>query len=699
VGGITGAFDKLNKTMRANVFVAIVAAIIMIGQKIYESMIAPLRQFGIESGIIARLMAENLINGLIRVLEATVSIVPAIGKLITDAFTPGKKITESWNEIDKIYENILGRRTIKLVSDDEMARVNKAYDAVKQGGQAAAEQEDLRKEAAAALSKQQREALKALDDYTAGLKRSADEQRDIVLLGRREAEVRKAIQEQQDKLQVVGQSLSRNQRDQITNAIKLKQQYEDIASTQQTFKAIGDQITLNSIADTRERDKQSRLLQYQATVSKEIFAANRDNLTALIQQEQLTADLNQYKVAMRDIDLEIANIQIRDVREREIQNELTQLQLQLGREVFAITGKQIEAKVRERNLQRLINEELGKAKNLALGTFGNLAAEIKKTEEAYAGARLEARKVWDQIRQGKDMDEALAKSQQDRMLLEKSQAIQTLQLEAEKFRLIGFYQGEAFNLRQIEYKQIEALRESDLLDVDKYEQAKANIQLRYMDLMAEARKKDIEQQTRLRLAADGNIMGGIKLTTEEQKRIASERADFEMKTDYQKTQFVLENGATIFNALGAQNKKAFEAAKALNIATALMNTYRAATVALATYPFPFNLVAAAASVALGMAQVAAIRSQTYSGRALGGGVMSNQSYIVGERGPELFTPTNSGSITRNSDLAGMAGTTNVNFTIVANDTTGFDQLLASRKGVIQQIISDAMLEKGRRSMV
>jgi SLT domain-containing protein len=154
----------------------------------------------------------------------------------------------------------------------------------------------------------------------------------------------------------------------------------------------------------------------------------------------------------------------------------------------------------------------------------------------------------------------------------------------------------------------------------------------------------------------------------------------------------------MFNALGAQNKKAFEAAKAFNIANAIMNTYMAATKALATYPFPFGLVAAAAAVGAGLAQVAQIRAQSYSGRALGGPVMSNQSYIVGENGPEMFTPATTGRIIRNSDIGG-GGTVNVNFTIVANDTTGFDQLLASRKGIIQQVISDAMLERGRRSMV
>lgn len=195
-----------------------------------------------------------------------------------------------------------------------------------------------------------------------------------------------------------------------------------------------------------------------------------------------------------------------------------------------------------------------------------------------------------------------------------------------------------------------------------------------------------------------DIFGNAMFNQRQLMEIARERAEFEKKTEMEKAQFAIQQGANIFSALGAQNKKAFEAAKAFNIANAIMNTYMGATKALATYPWPFGLIAAAAAVASGLAQVAQIRSQTYSGRALGGPVMGGKSYIVGESGPELFTPSTTGSITRNQDLQG-GGVTNVNFTIVANDTTGFDQLLASRKGVIQQIISDAMLEKGRRSMI
>ena len=187
---------------------------------------------------------------------------------------------------------------------------------------------------------------------------------------------------------------------------------------------------------------------------------------------------------------------------------------------------------------------------------------------------------------------------------------------------------------------------------------------------------------------------------ERQAKIVSDRIEFEKKSDSDKTKFAIDNLQSIFSALGAQNKKAFEANKALAVASALVNTYQGATKALATYPFPFNLIAAAGAIAAGMAQVSAIRSQQYSGRQLGGPVMGGKSYIVGENGPEVFTPTSTGSVTRNRDAFGSGGSqVNVNFTIIANDTQGFDQLLTSRKGVITQIISDAMLERGTRSMI
>jgi|TARA_A100001391_G_scaffold155272_1_gene113072 tape measure domain-containing protein len=52
-------------------------------------------------------------------------------------------------------------------------------------------------------------------------------------------------------------------------------------------------------------------------------------------------------------------------------------------------------------------------------------------------------------------------------------------------------------------------------------------------------------------------------------------------------------------------------------------------------------------------------------RANGGSVMANKSYLVGERGPELFTPSRSGMISSNSTISG--GSTNI---VVNVDATG-----------------------------
>ena len=152
---------------------------------------------------------------------------------------------------------------------------------------------------------------------------------------------------------------------------------------------------------------------------------------------------------------------------------------------------------------------------------------------------------------------------------------------------------------------------------------------------------------------------------------------------------------TLFEQLGKHNKDAFNAAKAFNIANAIMNTAMGITKALSTLPVPFNFIAAAAVGAAGFAQVAAIRSQQYTGRQLGGPVQEGKSFLVGETGPEIFTPNASGRIDRMDSLGGQ--NVNINFNIQAVDTQGFDELLVSRRGVIQQVISDAMLESGQRS--
>ena len=80
------------------------------------------------------------------------------------------------------------------------------------------------------------------------------------------------------------------------------------------------------------------------------------------------------------------------------------------------------------------------------------------------------------------------------------------------------------------------------------------------------------------------------------------------------------------------------------------------------------------------------------GKANGGPVMKNKPYIVGERGPELFVPGQSGGIVPNEAL-GMGGGTTVNYNIQAVDAQSFQALVARDPEFIF-----AVTEAGRRRL-
>jgi len=97
-----------------------------------------------------------------------------------------------------------------------------------------------------------------------------------------------------------------------------------------------------------------------------------------------------------------------------------------------------------------------------------------------------------------------------------------------------------------------------------------------------------------------------------------------------------------------------------------------------------------------------LETTTIGKRALGGSVNAGKSYMVGESGRELFIPNQSGQIVSNQDLK-QIGTAQaaptVNFNISTVDAAGFDQLLASRKGLITSIINNAMNNQGKMGVV
>tara|TARA_B100000575_G_C23129614_1_gene655023 strand:+ start:675 stop:2645 length:1971 start_codon:yes stop_codon:yes gene_type:complete len=153
--------------------------------------------------------------------------------------------------------------------------------------------------------------------------------------------------------------------------------------------------------------------------------------------------------------------------------------------------------------------------------------------------------------------------------------------------------------------------------------------------------------------------------------------------------------ALVGAAVSAALKKATAMFKASTIKQALMDIYGAAAKAFKNFGgFPFGVVAAGASIAFGMGLVNKIRGFEKGGRPAVG-----QPAIVGEAGPELFIPDQAGTVVPNNQL-GMGGKpVTVNFNINTVDARGFNELLVNSRGVLVNIINQAVNEKGKMAVI
>jgi hypothetical protein len=484
-----------------------------------------------------------------------------------------------------------------------------------------------------------RTAIGASEQRMKALATEAQFNKDVLAYGKEEATIRKAIAEEQLKLRssgvpeyLVAQSAQLVRQLMTENALIQGQ-----IAFKQELTNLDNQRMLLSVKDAGDRKVITELERMRNEYGQTYFNAHRADLVTLANRKVALEAESSVMADIKKLQDEASLLLIKDTREREIRSALLSKEAEFG---------------------------------------GKMSAELK---EQYASQL----KINQALKDRDSIQQAL-------------RAYNTPQVGVEAAVTVAGSMGQLDPVTQAITNQkttnagLEELRNQGLISEQAYQTARVSAAIQANDAIMAANRKVFETQKMYELQSQKNSIFGY----ETQQAIAKESADFQMKTDFEKAQWSIQQTASTFAALGAQNKKAFEASKALNIAMAIMNTYMGATKALATYPWPFGLIAAGLAIASGFAQVAQIRSQQYSGRAVGGPVVGGQSYMVGERGPELFTPGNSGNITKNSQLG--SGAVTVNFSIIANDTTGFDELLTSRKGIIQTIISDAMLEKGQR---
>ena len=147
---------------------------------------------------------------------------------------------------------------------------------------------------------------------------------------------------------------------------------------------------------------------------------------------------------------------------------------------------------------------------------------------------------------------------------------------------------------------------------------------------------------------------------------------------------------------GAKHNKAlFRINQAMNIAEAIMNTATGVTSALKLGPIIGPPLALAIG-AMGAVQIATIAAQQPPAQ-FGGARVANQPFLVGEQGPELFTPATAGTVTPNHQLE--SAPTHIVFNINTVDAKGFGALLDTRKAQIVNMINSARNQKGQSNIV
>ena len=239
---------------------------------------------------------------------------------------------------------------------------------------------------------------------------------------------------------------------------------------------------------------------------------------------------------------------------------------------------------------------------------------------------------------------------------------------------------ETINLLEEEYSEDFAEMERKRIENLRLQNEKIAEQKR---LQEEAREAKLKAQEELR-RQHKERMEQLKAEKEAEERLRREGLKQTISVAKQTGDILYEQGVMGFDAM-----------RALAFTEALINAQLSATKALATLPPPWSYAAATASYAFAAARAYQIKNMEPPAREMGGTVTKGKPFLVGEKGAEIFTPGQTGTITPNNAMGG----TNVTFNIQTNDAQGFDQLLMARRGLIVSMINKAMHQQGRRALV
>jgi len=452
-------------------------------------------------------------------------------------------------------------------------------------------------------------------------------------------EVEKEVAKEREKYKKTGEAIPPQLERELATEIRKKILLEETNNTKRRFLELQSSILVAGEQDAGQRQILNQLEQFRLSVTAETYNQYRAQYQTLIQTNLQAQALVEFSNRLKQSQIEVNSLNIKDLDLREQQSAVDRERLRLG----TLFTSEMEAQVR---------------------------ATVRNTQAT----------------------RELLATEQQRALLQGSATAQSRAQQIETATGVIGRLDPRLAAEQEYQTQKRALENSELLSAERKNQLLQQLEREHQHNMMQIRTNMLEKQMQMTGVTDKVVL--------ESARKAVTNVQMIGQGGVVGMQGILGLMNQNLDTMSKQNKKAFEAQKAVAIAQAMISTYQAATqafAAMSAIPFigpALGFAAAATIVAAGLANVAAIRGQQYQGREKGGPVAAGMPYIVGEAGPEIFKPSASGTIIPNGGGGGEA--VNVTFNIQANDTSGFDDLLLSRKGLIRSVISDAMLESGRR---
>lgn len=510
-------------------------------------------------------------------------------------------------------------------------------------------------------------------------------------------EVERAVATEAEKYSKTGQKILPAMAEALAIETRRKILTEERIKTEGDILKIESEGYAASIRDQGVRQVTSQLEAYRLSVTQETYKAMGDQLRSAIEGTIKQRELSSILDDQATKQAEFNRLTITDLDTRDATAQVDAKRLQLGTLFTAEMEKQMRASVAiEQATRQRIAEQA--QLNLLVGgaTPQTREQQIQTATGVIQTADPRLAMTQDYATKKAAIDAAIAKNELAGIKLSESQYSQLI---AAKTQLDIEYRN-AKEIADIEYANRDLSRSLDHAKQVQEALAKVRFQTDNQELILSSQKFEIlktyeDQLSKIKQLGYEEDLRRAGFSKTQAEDISKTRVEFEKKNEQEKFAFGLDQASQFFTSLGAYNKQAFEASKAFNIANAIMNTYSAATKALAAYPPPFGFIAAGAAVAMGLAQVAMIRSQQYQGRAIGGPVAAGQAYMVGENGPEMFIPQGNGRIEPNNQVGNQA--TVINLNINAVDARGIDQLITERKGLIVNMVRSAINDRGVRA--